>query len=274
MKFTIKSAVGAALLSAASMSAFATSVTPPASGPTPNPGLATGEGGGVVVSVFDTTTNEYLTEWLGGDITTFGAPSATPSGGISLDYGVLGGSTFGSMFSASEIAKGDVSFIVQAANYINPAAPIIDVTLASTGTIRGSAVATYASSINTGITSVMNGVSACNNLNPCTAASTSDATYAGKYLDVVALGAAKTAGLAGGAGVNFYQIADTGTTTVETPAQFGNATGAATWTLAANGDLVYSAPGASAVPVPAAVWLLGSGLLGLAGVARRKSLAA
>jgi hypothetical protein len=270
MNLAIKAAAGAALLSAASMSAFATSVTPPSSGPTPVPGSAPG---GIVVSVFDTTTNQYLVEWLGGDISTFGAPTAVPAGGVTLDYGTLG-STFATMFTPAEVAAGHVSFIVQAANDVNPAAPFIDVTLSSTGSVRGSAVATYASSINTGIAAVMNGATACNNLNPCTATSTTDPHYAGKYLDVATIGTFKTSGLAGGAGVNFYQIADTGTTAVETPAQFANATGAATWTLSATGDLVYSAPGASAVPLPAAVWLLGSGLLGLAGVARRKSLTA
>lgn len=41
------------------------------------------------------------------------------------------------------------------------------------------------------------------------------------------------------------------------------------WTLdAAAGTLVYTAP--SAVPVPAAAWLFGSALVGLAGVARRR----
>jgi hypothetical protein len=46
----------------------------------------------------------------------------------------------------------------------------------------------------------------------------------------------------------------------------------ATVTLAANGTLtaVGNTP-PSAVPLPAAVWLLGSGLLGLAGVGRRKA---
>jgi hypothetical protein len=41
-----------------------------------------------------------------------------------------------------------------------------------------------------------------------------------------------------------------------------------TWTLTAD-SLTYSA---SAVPLPAAVWLLGSGLLGLAGIGRRKAV--
>ncbi len=40
------------------------------------------------------------------------------------------------------------------------------------------------------------------------------------------------------------------------------------WNLTAAGMLTYNAP--SAVPVPAAVWLFGSGLIGLVGVARRK----
>jgi hypothetical protein len=43
--------------------------------------------------------------------------------------------------------------------------------------------------------------------------------------------------------------------------------------LSASGDLVYTVPGSTAVPLPAAIWLLGSGLLGLAGVGRRKTLA-
>jgi hypothetical protein len=44
-----------------------------------------------------------------------------------------------------------------------------------------------------------------------------------------------------------------------------------TWTLATDGTLTYSVAPASVIPVPAAVWLLGSALVGLVGVARRKS---
>ncbi len=40
------------------------------------------------------------------------------------------------------------------------------------------------------------------------------------------------------------------------------------WTLTSTGQLTYAAP--STVPVPAAVWLFGSGLLGLVSVARRR----
>ena len=48
---------------------------------------------------------------------------------------------------------------------------------------------------------------------------------------------------------------------------------AATWTFSANSASSYSmsiTAAATVVPVPAAVWLFGSGLLGLVGVARRK----
>lgn len=45
---------------------------------------------------------------------------------------------------------------------------------------------------------------------------------------------------------------------------------AGSWTLASNGDLTYSSGAPAEVPLPAAVWLLGSALLGMAGVARRK----
>lgn len=56
-----------------------------------------------------------------------------------------------------------------------------------------------------------------------------------------------------------------------TNTKYASATGAAfNWTLNADGSLAYSA-----VPIPAAVWLFGSGLLGLIGITRRrKTLAA
>jgi hypothetical protein len=46
----------------------------------------------------------------------------------------------------------------------------------------------------------------------------------------------------------------------------------ATWSFSANNSKTYSmnVTAVPAVPVPAAVWLFGSGLIGLAGIARRK----
>jgi len=55
---------------------------------------------------------------------------------------------------------------------------------------------------------------------------------------------------------------------------FQNGSNFGTWNLAANGDLTYSMAAAvvpPAVPVPAALWLLGSAMVGLVGVARRRT---
>lgn len=74
----------------------------------------------------------------------------------------------------------------------------------------------------------------------------------------------------------FARTTYTGSTTVQSErTQYGNSAGFATITLESDGDVVYAlAPAVSAVPVPAAVWLLGSGLLGLGGMVRRRKAAA
>ena len=72
---------------------------------------------------------------------------------------------------------------------------------------------------------------------------------------------------------NFFMLNTVGTkaTTKVAVTEYLNANGNAVWNLASNGTLTYNAP--SAVPVPAAVWLLGSGLIGMVGVARRRKQA-
>jgi hypothetical protein len=79
-----------------------------------------------------------------------------------------------------------------------------------------------------------------------------------------------------GESMEFFFLAQNGTlpggniTTV----RYGNTEGFATWTLNTDSSFAYMAPNAvSAVPVPAAVWLFGSGLLGLVGISRRKKSA-
>lgn len=70
----------------------------------------------------------------------------------------------------------------------------------------------------------------------------------------------------------FFHMLTGGTTSgaAVTSARYENAFGDSTWTLSNDGTLTYANASPAAVPVPAAVWLLGSGLIGVVGVARRR----
>jgi hypothetical protein len=53
--------------------------------------------------------------------------------------------------------------------------------------------------------------------------------------------------------------------------QFANSSNVGMFNLDSLGDVSYTlAAAASAVPIPGALWLFGSGLLGLIGISRRK----
>jgi hypothetical protein len=77
----------------------------------------------------------------------------------------------------------------------------------------------------------------------------------------------------------FYSVRSTftgSTTALANTTAFGNAAGLATVTLEADGDFIYSLAPAdvAAVPLPAAAWLMGAGLVAMGGAARRRRAAA
>jgi hypothetical protein len=70
-------------------------------------------------------------------------------------------------------------------------------------------------------------------------------------------------------------LTTSGRTSTETINQYANTTGNGFWFLSSSGDLTWNIPmAASTVPLPAAFWLLGSGLAGLGAISRRRRLVA
>jgi hypothetical protein len=74
--------------------------------------------------------------------------------------------------------------------------------------------------------------------------------------------------------IAFYLVAGANTlsgTALTTPTQFADANGAWTWLLAADGTLTFSGQTPAPIPLPAAVWLLLSGLAGIGAIGRRSN---
>jgi hypothetical protein len=274
MKFNLKMiAVAAAMVSAAGAA---------------NAALATGNNGSLALVAFNTVTNVWyirdtgylINSFLPSSVTTLSGDGSvtgnkTPAAGLTIDKTVTAGfgdSSFSSWLTGQTTT--DVRWFLSAVDntgtnaasnvkrFITSSANASE--MATNGNLDGYIASGNAGGLATVYASGTNG-----------ALSSTGSTVPSAWQTNFGLGVDGLALLDQAASL-FYFSRSTGTgstTTAANTTQYGNVNGFATVTLASNGDLTYVAP-VAAVPVPAAAWLLGSGLLAMGGAIRRRKAAA
>ena len=276
MKFNLKMiAVAAAMVSAAGAA---------------NAALTTGNNGSLALVAFNTVTNVWyirdtgylLNSFLPSSVTTLSGDGSvtgnkTPAAGLTIDKTVtasFGDSSFSSWLTGQTTS--DVRWFLSAVDNTGTNAAS-NVKRFITSSANASETATngnldgYIASGNAG------GLAAVYASGTNGALSSTGSIVPGAWTSNFGLGADGLALLDQAASLFYFsRSTGTGSTTIAaTGTRFGNATDFATVTLAANGDFSYvlagpSAP-PSAVPVPAAAWLLGTGLLSFGAFVRRRT---
>ena len=262
-----------------------------------NAAPTTGANGSLLIGAFNTVTNAYyirdtgllLNSFLPSSVTTLSGDGGvtgnkTPAAGLTINKASSGYTNFGDASVSTWLTgqtQNDIRWFLSAVDS-SGTATATDVKRFITTSTNTAESATngnldgYISSANAGgiatlYTSGTNGanVSTGNDLASAAAAWTTN-------FGLFTSGEDSHAKI-GSAASLFYFARSTGTastTTAATGTRYGNADKFATFTLAANGDLTYALAAQtatpSAVPVPAAAWLLGSGLLTMGAFMRRR----
>lgn len=272
MKFPMKKLVVALALAAAAGQASAAVVS-----------ASTGDGD-LFLTAWDSVANVSYSRDLGVDLNTFLA-NATPSAGLTDVF--AGDSLFQSAFASS--TPSNISWnIVAGDNIVNggSATAAGSLRFLTTSTFASASSIVYKSAtMQTGTNDIANfqgyqvtdptpAGTGCDTNPSCVITNPSDPGFgaAGTWnINMGGTGTLDNASTGFGSSLYFYYITGGGTTLSNASKTiFANATGDGKWSLASNGTATYAIPGVSAVPVPAAAWLFGSGLVGLVGIARRK----
>jgi hypothetical protein len=268
-------ALGALLLSAPAFAQFPTVPADTApDGAWPDAASPAGAGnGGVIVSAWDSVRGVSLVQYVGLKYNDIVPANMEPASGGVLDFHVL--DKWSSTFGGSDAAN--IQYNVTSASLLSGAigGRRLDTTGALSGvpTVNNLATSGAASTVQQFIN--VNVTGGCGTVNSCVATDSTQAQYAGND---VTFGAKLNGQLpfvttaAVGTALGFFSLTPTSNVppNAATVHQYGNANGFASWLLDASGDLTYTIPGGGSVPLPAAVWLLLSGLAGFGTVSRRK----
>lgn len=198
--------------------------------------------------------------------------ATNPSGAgqvLQLNFGQVAGFTAagGNVFGGSSVAS-DSYMVLSASTLTGGGMTITD---SSTPIVTSSSITGAQGKINTEIASWVAAAPTTGDLIDTTGTATYNANQA-PDLNSGAIIAGQNFSQSVGSAVGFYNVVSTGRTSVSIN-QYQNANGQGFWFLSNTGDLTYNIATASVapVPLPAAIWLLGSGLLGMAGIARRRA---
>ncbi len=277
MKISLKSLVATTALAVMSLPSLAQVTVPsqPAPGPIPTPGGA--QGGGLLVVAWDSVRGVSVSQYLGLTMDQF-IPNVANAITAPLDFGTLGG--WDTIFNGSAdtnirwaIFAGDSTGTGSTANRRLMTTSTNDTGISANALATNNSISTISD-----FTQRLLG-STCNAglLNPCNATAVTDPQYAGRLgnqlNDIVGGGARlpfTNTSLVGDSMAFWLLTTNSAPTSFSTVSTYGNALGLGRWLLTASGSLTYALP---AIPLPAGVWLLMSGLAGFAAVGRRKNQA-
>lgn len=293
MNLPIKSLATAVTLALASVSAHA-ALTPPAQNLTSPPVDSSGAYTGLYLAVYNGAGTQSEVVNLGYAYSQISAASgnlnptapnaafvqaAAPTGSgnvLQLNFGQISGfSGSSSIFNSSNLATD--GYMVLSAVTGGPGVEQLSATYNGTPPLAYGGVNTVGQAIQSEIANWVTAAPTTGDLSD----TTGTATYSvqkgiafGGLNDGQIISGTNYSGSVGSA-LGFYNVT---TTALHKDAitQYGTSAGTGYWFLSNSGMLTYNVPvaGTAPVPLPAAVWLLGSGLLGMTGIARRRRGAA